>query len=639
MQRLGFWPADGEAPQVAADLIRREADLTRELRQLGTDLARFRDPEAALREMRKERMARARARREETRQKRARLRYERALAWRQRRDKEILYLGAGVSAGLAATEGNDAALADNALPAARDANVLAGLMGISLAELRFLAFDRRVAKVSHYRRFTIAKKSGGERLISAPMPRLKRAQYWILDNILARVAVHEAAHGFVPGRSIVGNAAPHVGQAVVVNLDLKDFFPSIEYPRIKGVFRALGYGEQVATVLGLLCTEAPVSKAGVDGETFFIAEGPRHLPQGAPTSPALTNILCRRLDRRLAGAAAKLGFRYTRYADDLTFSADAETRRLVGKLLWRVKQIIADEGFTVHPEKQHVMGTGRRQQVTGLVVNRKLSVDRATWRRFRAVLFQLEKEVEKNGVQAFQMFGGKHWNGNGNVLAALEGYARFVAMVDAEKGAPVLERLRALRARGTVMPAMAAAPVSLHGVSRRVFRRLSGQGSEPWAGWWQPRALPLPEVEKTTEQAAAEKRALKDERRQQEKIREEERSQEGTQERDALPDGAMGRVRMGRVFGRENGEAEGASPSRDDGMREESGNVGVPAAGLSRNELISQVLTVLVLALSMGKPSLFVIGGIFAFVMQKYVLRRGSWPFFIACMIAALFIR
>jgi hypothetical protein len=494
MQRLGFWPADDEIVSVEADLIRRETELNQALQALGSELREIEDPVMALKRMRKERMAQAKLKREETRQRRARERHERALAWHARRARELLYLGDGVSAGLNDTRSDADKLARLALPGMHDAQALAHAMGLSLPELRFLAFERRVSRISHYRRFAMPKKTGGERIISAPMPRLKRAQYWVLDNILARAPLHPAAHGFTKNRSIVSNAAPHIGRAVVINVDLKDFFPSIAMPRVKGVFRQLGYSEQVATTLALLCTESATETVLVDGETFHVAHGPRTLPQGAPSSPALTNILCRRLDARLQGAAAKLGFDYTRYADDLTFSAHAEGARLAGKLLWRVRQIVVDEGFTPHPAKQHVMRSSARQSVTGIVVNEKAAVDRTTLHRFRATLFQ----VEKDGPI------GKQWSGNDNVLAALEGYAHFVQMVDAAKGQALVLRVRAARIKWAGVAAASASVVP----ARRggAFRVLAAQGKAPWDGFWQAGPPAAPVLEQTREQVIAGKK-------------------------------------------------------------------------------------------------------------------------------------
>lgn len=503
MQRLGFWPQDAAQPTVEARLIRRESELQAALSKLGEELRGIEDRDKALKTMRKERMAKARERREETRQRLAQGRHARALAWHERRQHELLYVGEGVSGGLGEARSDAEVLARNALPALHHAGDLAQAMGIGLGELRFLAWHRDVASVSHYQRFTIAKKSGGERHISAPMPRMKRAQYWVLDNILAKMPVHDAVHGFLPGRSILTNAAPHVGQDVVINLDLKDFFPSIGMRRVRGVFRQLGYSQQVASLLALVCTEAPTDEVQLDGRRYFVARGDRVLPQGAPTSPMLTNLLCRRLDARLAASAARLGFRYTRYADDLSFSADAAHSRDTAKLLWRVKQIVASEGLTVHPDKQQVMRRHRQQHVTGIVVNDKLSLDRDTMRRFRAVLHQ----AERHGPQGLQ------WNGNSDVIGALRGYANFIAMTDAARGAPYVERVRALAAKHgggkAAAPAVPQTP-SQRSLPAGQFRKQSAAGQAPWPAWWQPAQAAAPVLEKTAEQIAEEKKAQRD---------------------------------------------------------------------------------------------------------------------------------
>src|SRR5262249_4135347 len=137
------------------------------------------------------------------------------------------------------------------------------------------------------------------------------------------------------------------------------------------IFRKAGYREQIATLLALLCTESPREVAQLEGQTYYVALGPRCLPQGAPTSPGLTNTLCLRLDRRIAGLAQRLGWRYTRYADDMTFSLPDghKGKPNLGALLGLVRRIVEAEGFQVHPDKTRVARKGGRQQVTGLVVN------------------------------------------------------------------------------------------------------------------------------------------------------------------------------------------------------------------------------------------------------------------------------
>src|SRR5262249_9347798 len=209
------------------------------------------------------------------------------------------------------------------------------------------------------------------RAIWAPMPLLKAAQHWILHNIAEKLPVHGAVHGFLPGRSTLSNAAAHTDPRIVLKMDVKDFFPTVTLARVKGIFRKAGYREQVATLLALLCTESPREVVEREGQTYYVSLGPRCLPQGAPTSPALTNTLCLRLDRRLSGLAARLGWRYTRYADDLTFSLPAghPGGPKTGALMGLVKRVVEAEGFRLHPDKTRVHRRGGRQQVTGLVVN------------------------------------------------------------------------------------------------------------------------------------------------------------------------------------------------------------------------------------------------------------------------------
>jgi retron-type reverse transcriptase len=434
MVRLGFWPRGTQGPGDPADEIRRRGELERLLQSLLTERVRLQNPEAIKKAWRQQRMEESRRRQQENKERRLRERRERAEAWRRRKEREVLYLGAGVSGGLNHNEGDAARLRAAGLPVVETAAELAEAMGVTVGELRFLAYSRRVSTVSHYQRFQIPKKSGGLRLISAPMPRLKRAQEWVLRQLLEKVPLHDAAHGFRRGRSIVTNAAPHVGADVVVNLDLQDFFPTITYRRVRGVFRKLGYSEQVATILALLCSEPDVDTVELDGRTYYVARGERFLPQGAPTSPAITNLLCRRLDARLHRVADKLGFRYSRYADDLTFSASGEAAANVGRILRRVRYVVEQEDLHVHPQKTRILRHGRRQEVTGLVVNQRVNVSRALLRRFRATLFQIEKDGP----------AGKRWGQSANVLAAIEGFANFVAMVDATKGHALQERVRAI---------------------------------------------------------------------------------------------------------------------------------------------------------------------------------------------------
>ena len=171
-----------------------------------------------------------------------------------------------------------------------------------LADLKGLAYPQAESPLQHYHYRVLAKPSGGVRLIEIPKPTLKELQRQILGGILYAVSAHPAAHGFVPGRSIRTFAAPHVGQAMVLRLDLRDFFPSFAGARIQSLFRTLGYPEAVADLLGGLCTNCTPSAVltPCDWQTQQLYRRP-HLPQGAPTSPALANLCTYRLDCRLAG--------------------------------------------------------------------------------------------------------------------------------------------------------------------------------------------------------------------------------------------------------------------------------------------------------------------------------------------------
>lgn len=434
MIRFGFWPAEGVIPEDPADEIRHRGELNRQLNELRTQSHNLSNEEKMLKELRKKRMEESKRKRQETKERRERERKERAEAWKEKKKEDITYLGQGVSSKLNNKEPNEERLKSYNLPKYSTALEIATAMKISIGALRFLAFSRKTSTKTHYVRFKIPKKTGGERIISAPMPRLKAAQHWILQNILQKVKLHEAAHGFAQAHSIVSNAKPHLGAEVIVNIDLKDFFPSISYKRIRGLFNSLGYSEAASTIFALICTEPTVEELSLDGKTYYVATSDRHLPQGAPTSPALTNILCRRLDKRLTQAAQELGFVYTRYADDLTFSAKGEFCRNICNILNKAHDIVKHEGLTVNTEKTRVLRKGRQQEVTGVVVNKKLNVSKKTLKKFRATLYQIEKDGPE----------GKRWGHTSDVIAAIQGFANFVFMVNPEKGRLFKAKVKAL---------------------------------------------------------------------------------------------------------------------------------------------------------------------------------------------------
>jgi retron-type reverse transcriptase len=302
------------------------------------------------------------------------------------------------------------------LPALPNAAAVAALVGIAPGALAKL-MRPGVGAGSGYVEFEIAKAKGGSRRIAAPRKPLRAVQRTLLDKILARVPVHEACHGFVAGRSTVTNAKPHEGAALVVKLDLKDFFPSVHYRRVRGLFTFLGYSADVANLLAGLTTYRPKL---ADGSVVW----PGVLPQGAPTSPAIANLVARRLDQRLARLAAKLGATYTRYADDLTFSFAQPPEVRIGRFLWFVDAICEQEGFLERPDKRRILRGKHQQRVTGIVVNHGIHVPRADRKRFRAILHN----CAKHGVAS-------QANGRSDFAAYLAGYAAYVHMVEPDLGA------------------------------------------------------------------------------------------------------------------------------------------------------------------------------------------------------------
>jgi retron-type reverse transcriptase len=325
------------------------------------------------------------------------------------------------------------------LPKLRDERALADWLGLSLPRLRWFTHDQPADKTWHYVRYVIPKRNGGQRVILAPKRALKSLQRQVLAELVAKIPTAAAAHGFVQGRSITTNAGQHVGKRVVLGMDLKDFFPSITFQRVRGVFIAHGYSFSVASALALLCTEYDREPFDRNGEQFYISIGQRHLVQGAPTSPALANLVAWRLDRRLMGLAAKYAFSYTRYADDLTFSSENITA--VGRLITNIKQIVADERFELNEAKTRVARRARRQIVTGLVVNDQVSTPRALRRRLRAILHN----AQQSGLepqQREQQRGG---------AAYVRGLVAFVNAVNPRHAAPLRAALQ--RVPGSSNPA------------------------------------------------------------------------------------------------------------------------------------------------------------------------------------------
>ncbi len=359
---------------------------------------------------------------------------QRAEAIAHRRATDIVFLGRGVSGRLGDRQSNVEALTSAGLPLLSTPAELAEALSLQIPRLRWLAFHTEVATRIHYVQFTVPKRSGGTRMLSAPHRSLAAAQRWILHEILAKLPVESSAHGFIAGRSILSNATPHAKQAIVVNTDLENFFPSVGFPRVRRLFQTVGYSPAVATILALLCTECPRKLVHYEGKPYYVATGPRGLPQGACTSPALSNQVAKRLDRRLRGLSDRLGLTYTRYADDLTFSGDPALESKIGYLMARIRHISQDEGFRVNESKTRILGRHTAQTVTGLVVNDRPGVPRAEIRQIRAILHRARTE----GLSS------QNRDGRPNYLAWLQGKIAYITMSRPEVGQRFREQLAAL---------------------------------------------------------------------------------------------------------------------------------------------------------------------------------------------------
>lgn len=259
------------------------------------------------------------------------------------------------------------ALESSNVPVIFESEHLAQLLG------RKASFLHKVAAAPEYfyRNFSIPKRHGGVRTLCAPYPSLKECQRWILDEILARKRCSSSSVGFTQGKSILDHAGPHVGSREILILDIRDFFPSIRINRIISIFRGFGYTHDVSQLLGRLCCRDGV------------------LPQGAPTSPALANLVCRRLDARLRKSAKKAGLTFTRYADDLCFSGE----KIPPGFESLVHLITKREGFLIKREKSRQFNErDTRRLVTGLnVTMTELRVTRQYKRELRTALYYINK--------------------------------------------------------------------------------------------------------------------------------------------------------------------------------------------------------------------------------------------------------
>ena len=295
-----------------------------------------------------------------------------------------------------------------------------------------------------YRHFKIKKKTGGFRQITVPRNRSFMMILGCLNEILKSVYTpSDYAMGFTEGRSVVDNAAKHKGMNYVLNLDLKDFFPSIEQPRVwkRLQLKPFNFPIPVANAIAGLCCMKELRKTeSGEKKEYYV------LPQGAPTSPIITNMICDKLDHRLAGLAKRFGLNYSRYADDITFSSMHNVYQKNGEFFPELYRIIADQGFTVNDKKTRLQKLGARQEVTGIIVSKKLNVTQKYVRDIRNLLYIWDRYGYSVAYSKFfpkyKAEKGHVKKGNPDLVNVLDGKLLYMKMVKGEEDS-VYKALRA----------------------------------------------------------------------------------------------------------------------------------------------------------------------------------------------------
>ncbi|MHC1684400.1 MAG: reverse transcriptase family protein [Clostridiaceae bacterium] len=423
MQEYGFWPKNLPTPyerqknETPEQFKEREAllkeyekiineitklysekdEINKKLRELRKSYDETWDYEKIRLDVSQTIMKESIARRKERKKQKELEKKQKSEAWMQKKADEILFIGKGYSQLLQEKESDVEKLSSLNLPVIKTDKELAEVLGIEYKELRFLVYHRDVVSSDNYHHYSVPKRKGGFRNIAAPKSKLKLAQRKILEEILSKIPVSDFAHGFLKEKSVVSGAMAHGGQPkLVINMDLEDFFPTITFERVRGMFKGFGYSGYISSLLAMVCTYCQRMEIEVRGETKYVKTSPRILPQGSPASPMITNILCGKLDKRLSGLASKNGFTYTRYADDISLSLKenfSEYSNLTeGRICGLVSKIVAEEGFKINKLKTRFLRKNNRQSITGIVVNNEeIGVPRKWIKSLRAAIYNANK--------------------------------------------------------------------------------------------------------------------------------------------------------------------------------------------------------------------------------------------------------
>lgn len=442
MQEYGFWPENyptpyerqkNETPEAYAErkallkeyekLAQEFSQLYQEKSQINAKLNELRkqydqtwDAEKIRRDVAQAIMRESIARRAERKKQRELEKQKRREQWEAHKKNNIVFIGKGYSGALGDKESNLERLTALGLPIIFDDKALAAVLQVEYETLRSLVYHRDVVTQDHYYHYTVPKKNGGERKIAAPKSVLKHAQRRILELFLSPLETSSHAHGFQKGRSVITGAAVHQNQPeLLINMDLENFFPTITFQRVRGLFHSFGYSGYLSSLLAMLCTYCEREEIEVKGETRYVKASDRILPQGSPASPMITNLICRAMDERIHGLAVRKGFTYSRYADDMSFSfSKLPEKQEIGKIVHAVTLIIQDEGFTVNRKKTRYLRSNNRQCVTGVLVNNEqLGVPKAWVKKMRAAVYNagrlLESEAAVPAETIYEISGMAAW--------------------------------------------------------------------------------------------------------------------------------------------------------------------------------------------------------------------------------------
>lgn len=397
MQEYGFWPSNLPTPyerqhnetaqdfenrkklldefqklsEKISNIYQEKEEIEKKLSHLKKEYQNTWDYEKIRSVVAQEIMKESIARRAERKAERERQKQLKSEAWNKYKAENIIFIGRGYSNLLGKKETNIEKLKENQLPVIETDKELADFLQIEYNTLRYLVYHRDVITFDNYYRFDIPKKSGEARHIAAPKTKLKAAQRQILEQILEKVEISNVSHGFIKSRSVLTGATSHnPSPDLLINIDLENFFPTITFERVRGLYQSFGYSGYIASLLAMLCTYCERMPLEIKGVVKYVKTSERILPQGSPASPMITNIICRNMDKRINGLCQKLGITYTRYADDMSFSYIGDTNNLaIGNFLNSINKIIEAEGFHMKKEKTHILRKNNRQYITGIVIN------------------------------------------------------------------------------------------------------------------------------------------------------------------------------------------------------------------------------------------------------------------------------